>query len=60
MENERKRWQGFRVPGFSVSLKAPVAILLVLFGMVPMILCTQILISSLRRSEEHTSELQSH
>ena len=51
MENERKRWQGFRVPGFSVSLKAPVAILLVLFGMVPMILCTQILISSLRQSQ---------
>lgn len=46
-----KRWQVFRLPGFLISLKVPVAILLVLFGVVPMVLCTQVLIGSLRQSQ---------
>ena len=46
-----KRWQMFRLPGFLVSLKVPVAILLVLFGVIPMTLCTQMLIGSLRQSQ---------
>lgn len=36
---------------FTVSLKALLVILLVLFGMVPMLLCTQTVISSLRQSQ---------
>ncbi len=51
MENGMKRWQVFRLPGFLISLKVPVAILLVLFGVVPMVLCTQVLIGSLRQSQ---------
>lgn len=51
METGIKRWQMFRLPGFLVSLKIPVAILLVLFGVIPMMLCTQMLIGSLRQSQ---------
>lgn len=36
---------------FTVSLKALLVILLVLFGVVPMLLCTQTVISSLRQSQ---------
>ena len=51
MEIGMKRWQMFRLPGFLVSLKVPVAILLVLFGVIPMTLCTYMLMGSLRQSQ---------
>ena len=49
MENEMKRKHCFFFPDFMVSLKVPVAVLMVLFGMIPMVLCTQVLIGTLRQ-----------
>lgn len=51
MDNERK-WLQFpwrQKP--VISLKLPVTILLVVFGMVPMILCTQTVLTSLRQNQ---------
>lgn len=50
MKNERKRRRFIRRPDVTVSLGLPVVVLLVLFGMIPTILCTQMLITSLRQS----------
>ncbi len=51
MENGIKRWHIFRLQGSLVSLKFPVAMLLVLFGVIPMIVCTQVLMGALRQSQ---------
>ena len=50
MKNEAKRRRFFHRPDITVSLSIPMAVLLVLFGMIPTLLCTQVLISSLRQS----------
>lgn len=51
MENGIKRWHIFRLQGSLVSLKFPVAMLLVLFGVIPMVVCTQVLMGALRQSQ---------
>ncbi len=51
MKNEIRKWQIPKGSGFAVSLKVPVAVLLVVFGIIPMFLCTQVLLGSLRQSQ---------
>ena len=51
MENGIKRWHIFRLQGSLVSLQFPVAMLLVLFGVIPMVVCTQVLMGALRQSQ---------
>lgn len=48
---EQKKWQRLRNRKITVSFRVPLTILLVLFGMVPMILCTQMIIGSMRQNQ---------
>ena len=53
MDQVKKKWQfPFAVKRrVTVSLKVPVVILLVLFGLIPMILCTHATIASVRQNQ---------
>lgn len=51
MEHDREWLQLPWRQRFTVSLKVPIVVLMVLFGMIPMILCTQTILSSLRQSQ---------
>lgn len=51
MEHERERLQLPWKQRFTVSLKLPMVVLMVVFGMIPMLLCTQTILSSLRQSQ---------
>lgn len=48
---EQKKWQRQRSRKITVGFRVPLTILLVLFGMVPMILCTQMIIGSMRQNQ---------
>jgi signal transduction histidine kinase len=58
MKNEMRRGHWFTLPDFMVSLKVPAAVLMVLFGMIPMVLCTQMLIGSLRQIQTDTRMIE--
>lgn len=48
---EQKKWQRLRKMKWIVSFRVPLTILLVLFGMIPMVLCTQMTIGTMRQNQ---------